>query len=191
MSLKFEWLGVVALWKIYRQREKKTSPRMLSTPYGCLLSVCWAFANPPALPGKIIKEGIIKRMQESLLFPHMTDGTCPARLGRFIQDFLKVFCIAYEIVIIYCCRFFSEAIQAKTSLPPFTVASSTSKHWTVNRENYLSILIMHCRFYIQFIVSVCVNECVTFENAAGNVLSVGRKVVMLNSYGSVGVNRKD
>lgn len=95
------------------------------------------------------------------------------------------------IVIIYCCRFFSEAIQAKTSLPPFTVASSTSKHWTVNRENYLSILIMHCRFYIQFIVSVCVNECVTFENAAGNVLSVGRKVVMLNSYGSVGVNRKD
>lgn len=50
---------------------------------------------------------------------------------------------------------------------------------------------MHCRFYIRFIVSVCVNECVTFENAAGNVLSVRTKVVMLNSYGSVGVNRKD
>lgn len=55
------------------------------------------------------------------------------------------------------CKFFSEDIQVKTPFSICTAASSTSKHWTVHREDYLSILIMHCGFYNNISVwNVCV-----------------------------------
>lgn len=126
-----------------------------------------AVTRPPALTDKInLKES--NTCQKSLLFPHMTDGTFrPAQLRRFIPDSLHVFCNAFEIVIIYIddiflrvgitgfCKFFSEDIQVKTPFSSCTAASSTSKHWTVHREDYLSILIMHCGFYNDVSVWTC------------------------------------
>lgn len=78
---------VVALWKIYSQREKKTSPRMPSAPFGCLLSLCWAFADPPVLPGKNQPDAIMKLQEITPLSPydcwHLPSSTGKVYLGLF------------------------------------------------------------------------------------------------------------
>lgn len=172
---------------------------MLSAPNGCLLTVCRAFANPPALPGKNQPQDIIKLQEITPLSPfdwcNFPSSTGKGYLGLFKRvlyclwncHYLYRLYIFPRAGITGFCRFFSEAIQEKTSLPPSTMASSTSKRWTIDRKDYLSILIMHCRFYIHFRAYVCV----TFWECCRECFKCQRrKVVMLNSYGSVGVNRK-
>lgn len=68
MSPKFEWLGVVALWKIYSQREKNTSPRMLSVWLSthCVSSIC----KPTCVTRQNQPESIIKLQEITPLSPY-------------------------------------------------------------------------------------------------------------------------
>lgn len=46
--------------------------------------------------------------KKSLLFPHMTVGTCPAQLGRFIWDFLSVLYCLWNRHYLYRCYFLEQ-----------------------------------------------------------------------------------
>lgn len=129
----------------------------------CVSSIC----EPTCVTRQNQPESIIKLPE---ITPFSPNDWCnfPSSTGKGYLGLFKsvLYCLCHYLYRLYIfpragitgfCRFFSEAIQEKTSLPPSTMATSTSKRWTVDREDYLSILIMHCsRFYIHFRVCVCV-----------------------------------
>ncbi len=110
--------------------------------------------------------------KKSLLFPHMTVGTCPAQLGRFIWDFLSVLYCLWNRHYLYRCYFLEQELLAFAGsflklfkwrplfLHLLWPQAPPNIEQLIEKSDF-SISNMHCRFYIHFSVTfICVRVCV-------------------------------